>query len=99
MSTVLESEVPTKPVAPAQPGLDIRALIEEHAGRNYELQSAHINPANVRTLKTIGFDRCYVRAEGAYLWDTITEIGRRDLQHDRLGAGPPAPLLIKNEDY
>lgn len=70
MSTVLESEVSAKPAAPTQPGLDIRALIEAHAGRNYELQSAHVNPANVRTLKTIGFDRCYVRAEGAYLWDT-----------------------------
>lgn len=69
MSTVLDTETPTKPAA-AKPGLDIRALVEENAGRNYELQSAHINPANVRTLKTIGFDRCYVRAEGAYLWDT-----------------------------
>jgi len=70
MSTVLDTEVSTKPSATRKPGLDIRALIEEHAGQNYELQSAHINPANVRTLKTIGFDRCYVRAEGAYLWDT-----------------------------
>jgi len=33
------------------------------------LHSEHVNPANVRTLKTIGFDRCYVRAEGPYLWD------------------------------
>ena len=49
--------------------LDIRALLKQHEGRNYELHSAHVNPANVRTLKTIGFDRCYVRAEGAYLWD------------------------------
>lgn len=56
--------------APPKPGLDIRALLTKHAGRNYELQAAHINPANVRTLKTIGFDRCYVRAEGPYLWDT-----------------------------
>src|SRR5215831_17623007 len=70
MSTVLDTEVPTQSAPAARPGLDIRALIEEHAGQNYELQSAHINPANVRTLKTIGFDRCYVRAEGAYLWDT-----------------------------
>jgi len=70
MSTVLDTDVTTKPAAAAKGGLDIRALIEEHAGRNYELQTAHINPANVRTLKTIGFDRCYVRAEGAYLWDT-----------------------------
>lgn len=50
--------------------LDIRALCQQHAGRNYELHAAHINPANVRTLKTIGFDRCYTRAEGPYLWDT-----------------------------
>ena len=49
--------------------LDIAGLLKQHAGRNYELQSEHVNPANVRTLKTIGFDRCYVRAEGPYLWD------------------------------
>src|SRR5262245_35517959 len=51
-------------------GLDISALLEENKGRNYELHSLHINPANSRTLKTIGFDRCYVHAEGPYLWDT-----------------------------
>jgi ornithine--oxo-acid transaminase len=49
--------------------LDIVGLLKQHAGRNYELQSEHVNPANVRALRTIGFDRCYVRAEGAYLWD------------------------------
>ncbi|HXJ57430.1 MAG TPA: aspartate aminotransferase family protein [Verrucomicrobiae bacterium] len=54
-----------KPLA----GLDIRALLKQHEGRNYELHAQHVNPANVRTLKTIGFDRCYVRAEGPYLWD------------------------------
>jgi ornithine--oxo-acid transaminase len=52
-----------------QPGLDIVALLRQHAGENYELHAQHVNPANVRTLKTIGFDRCYVRAEGPYLWD------------------------------
>ena len=51
-------------------GLDICALLKEHEGRNYDLHSQHVNPANCRTLKTIGFDRCYVRAEGPYLWDT-----------------------------
>jgi ornithine--oxo-acid transaminase len=50
--------------------LDICALLKEHEGRNYDLHSAHVNPANCRTLKTIGFDRCYVRAVGSYLWDT-----------------------------
>jgi len=69
MSTVLDTGI-QKPSTAAKAGLDIRALVEEHEGRNYELQSEHINPANVRTLKTIGFDRCYVRAEGPYLWDT-----------------------------
>ncbi len=48
---------------------DIRALLKQHEGQNYELHTAHVNPANARTLKTIGFDRCYVRAEGPYLWD------------------------------
>jgi ornithine--oxo-acid transaminase len=55
--------------AAARPPLDIAALVKEHAGKNYDLQAEHINPANVRTLKTIGFDRCYTRAEGSYLWD------------------------------
>jgi ornithine--oxo-acid transaminase len=50
-------------------GLDICALLQEHEGRNYELHAEHVNPANVRTLRTIGFDRCYVRAEGPHLWD------------------------------
>ncbi|HVU26423.1 MAG TPA: aspartate aminotransferase family protein [Verrucomicrobiae bacterium] len=51
-------------------GLDICALLKENEGRNYELHAEHINPSNAKTLKTIGFDRCYVRAEGQYLWDT-----------------------------
>jgi 4-aminobutyrate aminotransferase-like enzyme len=54
---------------PVIAGLDIRALLREHEGRNYALHHEHVNPANVRTLKTIGFDRCYTRAEGPYLWD------------------------------
>jgi ornithine--oxo-acid transaminase len=56
-----------------EPSLDIVGLLNRHAGRNYELQAEHVNPANVRALKTIGFDRCYVRAEGPYLWDVKGE--------------------------
>ncbi|MGB7768704.1 MAG: aspartate aminotransferase family protein [Verrucomicrobiia bacterium] len=56
-----------------EPSLNIVELLKQHAGRNYELQSEHVNPANVRALKTIGFDRCYVRAEGPYLWDVKGE--------------------------
>lgn len=49
---------------------DILGLIREAEGRNYELHDAHINPRFAKTLRTIGFDRCYTRAEGPYLWDT-----------------------------
>src|SRR6187399_316421 len=59
----------TEILAGKSTGLDIVALLKEHEGRNYDLHSQHVNPANTRTLKTIGFDRCYVRAEGPYLWD------------------------------
>lgn len=51
------------------PGLDVRALLREWEGRNYALHEAHVNPQFARALRTIGFDRCYVRGEGAYLWD------------------------------
>lgn len=40
-----------------------------HDERAYELHEAHVNPAFVKMLKTIGFDKTYVRGEGAYLWD------------------------------
>lgn len=53
----------------AKPALDIGALLRAQEGRNYELHAEHVNPAHVRALKTIGFDRCYVRAQGPYLWD------------------------------
>lgn len=62
------SEV-AEPISTTRPPLDIVALLHEHEGENYKLHAEHINPANVRTLKTIGFDRCYTRAEGQYLWD------------------------------
>jgi ornithine--oxo-acid transaminase len=66
IETDMNADTDTNP-GPAP--LDIRALIQQHEGRNYELHAAHVNPANARMLKTIGFDRCYVRAQGPYLWD------------------------------
>ena len=56
--------------------LDIENLLAEANGRNYELHRQHVNPRFAKTLKTIGFDRCYTRAEGQYLWD---QDGRRYL--------------------
>ena len=49
--------------------LDIKKLIEQESGNNYLLHAEHINPRFVKTLKTIGFDNCYTKAEGQYLWD------------------------------
>ncbi len=49
--------------------LDVKALIQEHRGRNYDLHREHINPQWARALKIIGFDRIYERAQGAHLWD------------------------------
>src|SRR3954462_1003793 len=48
---------------------DFFRWLEQHKGRQYDLHSEHVNPAFVKMLKTIGFDKGYVRGEGAYLWD------------------------------
>src|SRR5713226_6843305 len=48
---------------------DFMAWLRQHDGRAYDLHAEHVNPAFVKMLKTIGFDRCYVRGEGPYLWD------------------------------
>ncbi|HWB18675.1 MAG TPA: aspartate aminotransferase family protein [Phycisphaerales bacterium] len=48
---------------------DITQLIRENTGRNYDLHREHINPQYAKVLKTIGFDRVHVRAQGPYLWD------------------------------
>ena len=35
----------------------------------YDLHTKHVNPVFVKMLKTIGFDKGYVRGQGPYLWD------------------------------
>lgn len=47
----------------------LRELIEARAGEELDLYARTINPQFVRVLRTIGFDRRWVRAEGASLWD------------------------------
>ncbi len=49
--------------------LSLRELIDAHGGETADLWSRSINPQFVRVLKTIGFDRRWTRAEGAYLID------------------------------
>ena len=49
--------------------VDLRGLIAE-AGDEHERWARTINPQFVRVLRTIGFDRTWASAEGAYLVDT-----------------------------
>src|ERR671923_187281 len=44
-------------------------LIDERGAEALDLHAQTINPQFVRLLRTIGFDRRWARAEGAYLWD------------------------------
>jgi ornithine--oxo-acid transaminase len=43
--------------------------LQERANEKFALHEKHLNPKMVQVLKTIGFDRHYVRGEGAYLFD------------------------------
>jgi hypothetical protein len=38
-----------------------RAWLDSQQGRQYELHERHLNPAFVKMLRTIGFDKGYVR--------------------------------------
>ncbi|MFF4283686.1 aspartate aminotransferase family protein, partial [Streptomyces kronopolitis] len=50
-------------------GFDLTALLAERGGERYELHARHLNHQLPRMLHTLGFDRVYERAEGAYFWD------------------------------
>ncbi len=55
--------------ARASRGFDLAELLAARGGERYELHSRHLNHQLPRMLRTIGFDRVYERAEGAYFWD------------------------------
>jgi ornithine--oxo-acid transaminase len=44
-------------------------LLKEQEGRAYDLHTDHINPAFVKMLRAIGFNKKYVRGQGCHLWD------------------------------
>ncbi len=48
---------------------DINALVEMHDGRGWELFGRYVNPQLACVVKTIGFAKNYVRADGPYLYD------------------------------
>ena len=47
----------------------LQELLESRRGEDLDLWARTINPQFARVLKTIGFDRTWARAEGAYLFD------------------------------
>ncbi|HEV3329182.1 MAG TPA: aspartate aminotransferase family protein [Acidimicrobiales bacterium] len=48
---------------------DVDAAFREHQGDQFALHEAHLNPQLPRVLRTLGFDRTYVRGEGPWLFD------------------------------
>src|SRR5581483_10155234 len=48
---------------------DVAALLAARHGENHALHDKYLNHQLGRVLKTIGFDRFYVRGEGCYLFD------------------------------
>jgi ornithine--oxo-acid transaminase len=48
---------------------DLDALLTAHRGEAYDLHRRFLNPQLANVLTTLGFDRTYVRGEGAYLLD------------------------------
>ena len=53
--------------------MSILELIEKRLEENFALHEQYLNPQMVRVLKTIGYDRHYVKAEGPYLFDNQGE--------------------------
>ncbi|UQA91788.1 aspartate aminotransferase family protein [Streptomyces halobius] len=51
-------------------GFDLAKLLAERGGERYDLYTRHLNHQLPRMLHTIGFDKVYERAEGAYFWDS-----------------------------
>lgn len=49
--------------------LDLKQLVATRFGENYELHERHINRTLVSVQRTIGFDKVYAHACGAYLLD------------------------------
>ncbi|MEU1666193.1 aspartate aminotransferase family protein [Streptomyces sparsogenes] len=50
-------------------GFDLGKLLAERGTERYELHARYLNHQLPRMLHTIGFDKVYERAEGAYFWD------------------------------
>ncbi|MDX3239952.1 aspartate aminotransferase family protein [Streptomyces sp. ME03-5709C] len=57
------------PPDPEPKGFDLARLLAERGAERYDLHARYLNHQLPRMLHTIGFDKIYERAEGAYFWD------------------------------
>lgn len=48
---------------------NLAELLDQRHGENFQLHSQYLNPQLTKVVKTLGFDRFYVRGEGCYLFD------------------------------
>src|ERR1700684_1480730 len=48
---------------------NLSELLADRDGENFQLHSKYMNPQLAKVVKTLGFDRFYVRGEGCYLYD------------------------------
>jgi ornithine--oxo-acid transaminase len=55
---------------------NLAELLDQRHGENFQLHKRYLNPQLTKVVKTLGFDRFYVRGEGCYLYD---EEGKRYL--------------------
>ncbi len=56
-------------INPTSAPFDLADVLARRGDERYELHARHLNPQLPRMLHTIGFDKMYVRGEGAYLYD------------------------------
>jgi ornithine--oxo-acid transaminase len=52
---------------------DFLEWLDQQQGRQYELHARNINPVFPKMLRTISFDKGFVRGEGSYLYDAAGE--------------------------
>jgi ornithine--oxo-acid transaminase len=81
---------------PGAAGFDLGRLLAERGAERYELHARYLNHQLPRMLHTIGFDKVYERAEGAYFYD---EEGRDHLDmlagFGVMGLGRHHPVVRK----
>jgi acetylornithine/succinyldiaminopimelate/putrescine aminotransferase len=49
--------------------LDLKGMLDRERGELANLAAEHLNPAFVRVLRMLGYDKRYMRGQGAYLFD------------------------------